>query len=133
MGKWIALGLLLAVAIVVSFVVLWLYGGRFFAPIRGVTQQVEITNEGAYRVQGYELFYDLIEESGAVDVKLTGYPEWLDAREAIECRGLLARRADIVARYNAAAQAKLTIGQWRADDLPEQLEQQNPRTCEGKR
>ena len=132
MGKLLAIGLVLAVVALVGGISLWLYGGRFAAPIRGVTEQVEITNRGSYRIQGYEMFYDLVEHRNAVDVKLAGYPGVLTAREATECRGLLARRADIVARYNAAAQAEFTTGQWRADNLPDHLEQQNPRFCDVK-
>ena len=132
MGKLIVIGTALTVVALVGGIALWLFGGRFAAPIRGVTEQVEITNKGSYRIRGYEMFYDLVEQRNAVDVKLAGYPEVLTAREATECRGLLARRADIVARYNAAAQAELTTGQWRADNLPDHLEQQNPRFCEVK-
>ena len=108
----------------------WLYGGRFWAPIHGETEQVIITNTGAYRVQGYERFYDLSEDVAAVDVKLAGYPQALDRREATECRGLLARRADMVSAYNSAAMAQETVGQWRADNLPHRLEHDNPRSCE---
>ena len=101
------------------------------APLRGETQEIEITNTGGFRIAGYELFYDLQEDVGAVDRKLMSYPEKLDRRQLTECIGLLGRRADYVAEYNAASRAERTTGQWRAADLPETLEHDTPRTCEG--
>ena len=105
---------------------------RIAAPIRGETQEIKLTNRGAYRVQGYEMFYDLQEDIIAVDQKLTAYPEKLGQRQLTECVALLAHRADLVSEYNSSSRAERTIGQWRADDLPETLEHDSPRTCEGK-
>ena len=128
--KWVIFGATACFLLMALGVTAWLHGGRFWAPIRGETEQVIITNQGAYRVQGYERFYNLAEDVAAVDVKLAGYPQALDRREATECRGLLARRADLVAEYNASALAEETVGQWRAANLPHRLEHENPRGCE---
>ena len=115
---------LLAVAVVASiFVPRWLAGPQ------GKTEEVLIVNQGAFRIQGYELFYDVSEQVEAIDVKLGAYPTELDIREEKECRSLIARRADLVAEYNAASRAERTTGQWRADDLPPELSHDSPRAC----
>ena len=124
---------LLVVAIIlvvaVGGVLLRIYVPRWTAPPLGKTEEITIVNQGAYRIQGYEKFYDLQEELQSVGVRLEGYPESPEGRDQTECRGLLARRAEIVAAYNAASRAERTTGQWRAADLPELLVQENPRTC----
>ena len=124
------------VVLIVSFIVLAavavllaIYLPRLWAGPAGETEKILITNDGAYRIQGYERFYDLQEEIAAVDTKLDGYPEELGPRESIECRGLLAKRANLVADYNSSARAEETTGQWQADDLPRTLPQDNPRSC----
>ena len=124
-------GLLITVVAVIAVAILVaIFLPRLLAGPVGETEKVLITNTGAFRIQGYEKFYDLQEEITAVDTKLSGYPsEDLDDREAIECRGLLNRRANLVADYNASARAQETTGQWQAADLPRTLPQNNPRTC----
>lgn len=118
------------VAFVVLVVLASIYVPRWLAGPTGETEEIVAVSRGAYRIQGYEKFYNLFEDIGAIDVKLVAYPEApLDDRQATECRGLLAKRANLVSEYNAAAKAERTIGQWRADNLPEELEQRNPRSC----
>ena len=136
--KWVILGVIGMIAIVAFSVSLTIgsahldrFVTRITAPIRGETEEIEITNTGAYRVQGYERFYDLHEDVAAVDQKLKAYPASLDTRQLTECVGLLARRADLVSEYNSSSRAERTTGQWRAADLPETLEHDSPRTCEG--
>ena len=92
-------------------------------------EEREITNQGQFRIQAYEQFYRWQEEIESIDNKLAAYPEKLDRREETECRGLLARRSDIVSQYNAASRAERTQGQWMANDLPENLSQERPREC----
>ena len=118
---------LLIVAGALAVLVLAVGGGfayrYFIAPVRGVVEQQEITNQGQYRIQAYEQFYRWDEEVASIEAKLTAYPPGraLNEREVTECRGLLHRRADIVTRYNAAARAERTQGQWQAPELPERL------------
>lgn len=130
MAKWMILGLLAFVAIIVVSVVLAIYIPRWTAGPLGRTEEIQITQRGPYRIQGYEKFYDLHEEVTSVETKLQAYPPRLSPRQVTECRGLLARRADVVSEYNRMSQAERTIGQWRADNLPYVLQQKNPRTCE---
>ena len=126
---FLALAGLVAVAILST-------GGAFAyrwytAPIRGAVEQREITNQGGYRIQAYEQFYRWRESIIGIDLKLAAYPPSadLDPRQQTECRGLLAVRADLVSRYNAASSAVRTQGSWRAADLPPTLPQTNPRGC----
>lgn len=109
----------------------WAYR-YYIAPVRGAVEQREITNRGQYRIQAYEQFYRWQEELQAVEQKLGAYPEsGLDKREQTECRGLVARRADIIAKYNAASRAIETQGRWQADDLPNSLPAPQARRCSG--
>ena len=116
-------------AFLVLIVGLSIYVPRWTAGPVGLTEEIVITNKGAYRIQGYERFYDFVEQVEAVDVKLASYRQDLATREAVECRGLLARRADIVQQYNADAQKVRTVGKWRADNLPSRLYHNLTRTC----
>ena len=116
-------------AAVAAIVVVAIFLPRLWAGPAGETQKQTITQTGAYRIQGYEHFYDLQEQIAATDTKLAGYPEALDIRQAQECRGLLATRANLVAAYNTWSRAETTTGRWRAEELPETLPQTTPRTC----
>lgn len=105
-------------------------GARWvLAPVTGAIQKREITTRGAYQIQGYEQFYRWQEEAGAIDAKLVAYAGRSDARSRTECIGLLAVRADIVAKYNAASQQVETQGQWKADNLPARMPQKERATC----
>ena len=127
--KWIPIGIIGVLGLVALGVLGGIWIPRWIAPEAGLTEEIEITNRGAYRIQGYERFYDLYEEVEAIDVKLQAYPLALDVREETECRGLLMRRADMVRQYNADSQAVRTVGQWRADNLPSRISHDLPREC----
>ena len=101
------------------------------APARGAVEQREITNRGQYRIQAYEQFYRWQEQLDAIETKLMAYPpSGLDIRRQTECRGLLAQRADIVAKYNAASRAERTQAQWQDPDLPHTLEHNPSQRCQ---
>ena len=101
------------------------------APARGAVEEREITNRGQYRIQAYEQFYRWQEQLDAIDAKLLAYPEsGLDIRQQTECRGLLAQRADITAKYNAASRAERTQAQWQDPDLPHTLEHNPSQRCQ---
>ena len=130
MNKLIFLGVIGIVALIAASTVGVLAYRWFVAPARGAVEEREIINRGQYRIQAYEQFYRWQEELDAIRVKLNGYPEsGLDRREQTECRGLLARHADIVARYNAASRAERTQGKWQDPELPESLSQEPIRSC----
>ena len=116
---FVAVGLLaIGVVSIGGYVFKW-----YALPFMGALEEREITNQGAYRIQGYEQFYTWAEERDAVKSKLNLYLDReLDVREHTNCVGLISQYADITAEYNAASRAERTQGQWRADDLPETLE-----------
>ena len=120
--RYVVLAVVAIVVVIGVSTLGWLYAGRVTAPIRGVTEQVEITNSGAYRVQGYEKFYRWHEELDAIDNKLLVFNGVLSGRDYTNCLGLRAYRADVVGKYNSASRARETIGQWRPADLPYQLD-----------
>jgi len=131
-NRGIAIGSVIFLLIMIAIFTLMFtgLGARWFlAPFRGAVEEREITNRGQFRIQAYEQFYRWQEDVEAIDLKLTAYPRQLDLRQTTECRGLLARRADIIARYNAASKAERTQGQWMATGLPEILLQSNTRVC----
>lgn len=126
---WIGVGVVL---LLVGGPLLGIFVPRLFAEPVGRTEQIVAVNRGNYRTTAYELFYDLDEQIEAFDVKLQVYPAEPDdmgSRERTECRGLLLKRATLVADYNASARQELTVGQWRSEDLPHSLPQDNPREC----
>ncbi len=126
---WIASG---TAVLAVGAPLLAVVGPRLWADPVGRTEQIVAVNRGNYRSTAYELFYDLDAQIEAIDVKLQAYPARADdmgTRERTECRGLLQRRASLVAEYNASARQELTVGQWRSEDLPSSLRQENPREC----
>ena len=131
MNKAIILGVIGIVAVIALSSVGFLGYRWLIAPARGAVEQREIINRGQYRIQAYEQFYRWQEDLDAIEVKLQAYPaQGLDIRQQTECRGLLAQRANIVARYNAASRAELTQGQWQASELPESIPQEPLRTCQ---
>ena len=127
--KWSVLIVCAAILVPVGVGAYTLALRYFFAEPSGRVEQQEIITRGAYRIQAYEQFYRIQEDIQGIDVKLGGYPTTLDVRQRTECQGLLQVRANRVAEYNAASRAVLTQGQWRAPDLPQRLDQRNPRSC----
>ena len=96
---------IIGVVAVIAFSTVGVLAYRWIsAPAQGAVEQREITNRGQYRIQAYEQFYRWQEQLDAIDAKLLAYTEsGLDIRQQTECRGLLAQRSDIVAKYNAAS------------------------------
>lgn len=131
LGKAVGIGAI-ALACVAAPVglIFWSGGIQYLtAPFRGAVQEQEITNRGAYRIQAYEQFYGWQEQIQAIDQKLDAYVAPLDPRMRTECIGLLSARANLASRYNAAARSVETQGQWMADDLPERIRQEAPKSC----
>ena len=131
MKKITVLAIIGVVAVIASSTVGVLAYRWITAPARGAVEQREITNRGQYRIQAYEQFYRWQEQLDAIETKLLAYPQsGLDLRQQTECRGLLAQRADIVAKYNAASRAERTQAQWQDPDLPHTLEHNPSQRCQ---
>lgn len=130
MKKLIVFGVIGLVAVIALSTVGALAYRWAIAPARGAVEEREIINRGQYRIQAYEQFYRWQEELDGIAAKLSAYPsQGLDRRQQTECMGLVARHADIVAKYNAAARAERTQGQWQDPELPETLPQEPIRSC----
>ena len=123
---------IIGVVAVIAFSTVGVLAYRWIsAPARGAVEQREITNRGQYRIQAYEQFYRWQEQLEAIDAKLMPYAEsGLDLRQRTECRGLLAQRADIIAKYNAASRAERTQAQWQDPELPHTLEHNPSPRCQ---
>ncbi len=131
MNKIIFLSITGIVAVIVCSTVGVLAYRWASAPARGAVEEREITNRGQYRIQAYEQFYRWQEQLDAISFKLLAYPgSGLDIRQKTECHGLLAQRADIVAKYNAASRAERTQAQWQDPDLPHTLNHEPLRRCD---
>ena len=126
-----AFGIVLGVIVVLLILMFGGLGLRYImAPIIGTVEKQEITTTGAYRIQGYERFYDIQAQVDAVDVKLASLPSsGLDIREKTECRGLVAQKMNLIAEYNSRSSAVETQGRWRASNLPSRLVPGKPREC----
>ena len=130
--KAIFWGVAALVVLIVGGVLAGIYVPRLLAEPVGRTEQIVAVNRGNYRTSAYESFYDLDEQIKGLDIKLAAYPSDpadMDRRDRIECRGVLQSRASLVAEYNASARQITTVGQWRSEDLPDRLPQENPREC----
>ena len=129
MTKLIILGGIIFLILMVCIAFFSLYGNRFFAPIKGETDRITIVNQGQYRIQGYEMFYDIHEDVKEIDVLLESIDTADSQRETIRCEGWVARRAKLVGDYNSASMSWQTTGQWKADNLPLLLEHKIIKDC----
>ena len=112
-----ALIVILAVAVLAGIV--WLTYSVGFARwharrVNDIRQEYVIQDAGR-RVAGYEWFYAQYNEIEATKIKADlakGTQEEVGIRQVL---------ASMIAEYNAKADSVLTVGQWRASDLPNHI------------
>jgi hypothetical protein len=125
-----------AVVIIVSLVIgaMALFGFGLFnratADFRGTNEQIEKTRaDGDYRIAAYDHFYDLCASVQTAENEIKNSEDELDETKDATRRSQI--RANITAQknsraekindYNADARKEGTQGQFRASDLPYQL------------
>lgn len=133
--RW-ALGAVAGVIVVVLLgLAMWAWGFGLFsaatAPLRGETEVREQTvADGTYRIAAYERFYDLCASIQAKETAITNLraeletgppPDRVTQVNASITANQNQRNASIQ-RYNAEARMEGTLGQFRASDLPFELD-----------
>lgn len=79
-------------------------------------RQEYIIQDANKRVSGYEWFYSQYNEIEATRVKADL------AKGTVEETGIRQVLASMIAEYNAKADSVLTVGQWKASDLPNHID-----------
>lgn len=126
------------IAVVVIFAIVFLVGvygfgflKRTTADFRGETEAIEETQaNGDYRIASYNHFYDLCASVKSLENKIDNMKSELektdkDQRELVLNASITAsknKRAELINTYNADARKDFTVGQFRASDLPYQLD-----------
>lgn len=125
-------GTLAMVGIVLAVLLLWVgvYAFRWVtAEPRGKLQAREAIQSGDFRIAAYNHFYDLCASVQAVEATLDASMTELETAPADDKQrirtnitGLIGQRARSIAEYNVDARKSYTAGQFRATDLPYQLD-----------
>lgn len=82
--------------------------------INDISQEYIIQDAGK-RIAGYEWFYSQYNEIEATRIKADL------AKGTFEETGIRQVLASMIAEYNAKADSVLTVGQWKASDLPDHI------------
>lgn len=111
------------------------YGVHMFqrstADFRGETSQIEKTKANAdYRIAQYDHFYDLCASVRTLESKIGNMQDELsetegEQRETVLSTSITAsknKRAELIESYNADARKEATSGQFKASDLPYELD-----------
>lgn len=130
-------------AVVVAFLIA-VYGFGFLqretADFRGETGQIEQTKANSnYRIAAYDQFYDKCASVQSIESKIQNMEEELDGTEETQRKTVLKtsitasknKRAELINSYNADARKESTRGQFKASDLPYELNENEEATlCE---
>lgn len=113
---------------------------RETADFRGETGQIEDTKANSYyRIASHDHFYDSCASVQSIEGKIVNMQEELaetdeGQRETVLKTSITAaknKRAELISSYNADARKEATQGQFRASDLPYELNENEEETiCE---
>lgn len=113
---------------------------RGTADFRGETGQIEQTEANSdYRIAAYDHFYDLCASVQSLESKIDNMTNELaltkeSQREIVLNTSITAsknKRAELITSYNADARKEATQGQFRASDLPYNIDENGEETlCE---
>lgn len=134
MKKKIAITVLAAV-ITIATILAAVYGGgllqRMTADFRGETDQIEQTQADAdYRISAYDQFYDKCAGIQTLESKIENLSDELETTEDEQRKSVLNtsitasknKRAELINEYNADARKEATRGQFKASDLPYEVD-----------
>lgn len=103
------------------------------APFRGAVEQREIVQaDGSYRIAAYEKFYDDCAAVQAVEDQLAVMKEnksLPDVQRETNILALTNMRNTLIREYNADSRKADTIENFKASDLPYQLNLEETTTC----
>lgn len=124
-----------AAVIAVALFLAAVYGGglmqRMTADFRGETGQIEQTQADAdYRISAYDQFYDKCAGIQTLESKITNLSDGLEETEDEQRKSVLNtsitasknKRAELINDYNADARKEATRGQFKASDLPYEID-----------
>lgn len=131
-----------AFVVVLTVMTLFTFGAgqwvRETAGWSGKTEQIRQTRGNAgFRIAAYDHFYDLCASVQDQEVTITSQKAELDDPATTPSRAsqiranlsaLTANRGELINHYNADARKNATSGQFRASDLPYQLDPTEERT-----
>lgn len=136
MPKKILLSTIAALLAAVLFFLVAVYGFGFLqrgtADFRGETGQIEQTKANSnYRIAAYDNFYDACASVRSIESKIANMQEELENTSEAQRKTVLNtsitasknKRAELIESYNADARKEATRGQFRASDLPYELDE----------
>lgn len=143
MKNKVAIVISVMVMVVLVFLVA-VYGFGFLkretADFRGETKQIEQTKaNSSYRISAYDQFYDKCASVQSIESKINNMEDELEGTEETQRKIVLNtsitasknKRAELITSYNADARKEATRGQFKASDLPYELnENEEVTTCE---
>lgn len=112
----------------------------FWAPWKGKIEQRNLTEgSGAYRIAAYDQFYDDCMSIVAKEQIIANYQSELegppkpDDQRAVQLRAAITAetnaRLELIAEYNANARKEDTRGNFRASDLPYEIDPNGETSC----
>src|SRR5699024_680417 len=124
-----------AVVIAVALFLAAVYGGglmqRLTADFRGETGQIEQTQADAdYRISAYDQFYGKCAGIQTLESKISNLSDELEETDDEQRKSVLNtsitasknKRAELINDYNADARKEATRGQFKASDLPYEVD-----------
>lgn len=124
-----------AIVIAVAIILATVYGGgllqRMTADFRGETGQIEQTQADAdYRISAYDQFYDKCAGIQSLESKISNLSDELEETDDEQRKSVLNtsitasknKRAELINDYNADARKEATRGQFKASDLPYEID-----------
>ena len=124
-----------SVVIAVAIILATVYGGgllqRMTADFRGETGQIEQTQADAdYRISAYDQFYDKCAGIQTLESKISNLSDELEETDDEQRKSVLNtsitasknKRAELINDYNADARKEATRGQFKASDLPYEVD-----------
>lgn len=124
-----------AAVIAVALFLAAVYGGglmqRMTADFRGETGQIEQTQADAdYRISAYDQFYDKCAGIQTLESKISNLSDELEETDDEQRKSVLNtsitasknKRAELINDYNADARKEATRGQFKASDLPYEID-----------
>lgn len=132
-----------SILLIATIFLVSVYGFGFLqrgtADFRGETGQIEQTKANSdYRIAQYDHFYDSCASVKSIESKINNMQDELEGTEEEQRKIVLNtsitasknKRAELIESYNADARKEATRGQFKASDLPYELNIEEETTCE---
>lgn len=140
-GALLALVAAFVIAAVVASMAIFGWGmfQRSTADFRGQTDAIErVQADGDFRIQAYDRFFELCSAVQADEGRIANMESELAQEDLSDKRrgelrialtAVRNARAEKIATYNADARREFTVGQFRSNDLPFEIDPEEKTTC----